>query len=61
LAEAVRAGFTAAVIPESTPKEAVPPGLHAFRVRTLMQAIGVAIIPEEAGTMPSWLTVAASR
>ena len=61
LAEAQRAGFTCAVVPESTPKDAVPPGMAVCRVRTVGQAIDVALTDTEAGTMPAWLTVAASR
>ncbi|HWE67211.1 MAG TPA: DNA repair protein RadA [Acidimicrobiales bacterium] len=61
LAEAARAGFTTAIVPASTPDELLPPGLEAYRVRTLLQAIGVAFVEGEPGTMPSWSTVAASR
>ncbi len=57
LAEAKRAGFTKAVVPASTPTETLPPGLEVHRLRTLAEALD-AVCP---GTMPSWLTVAASR
>jgi DNA repair protein RadA/Sms len=53
LAEAGRAGFTRALVPPSTPPDAVPPGMHVVRVRTLAEAL--------AGTIPLWSTVAASR
>jgi DNA repair protein RadA/Sms len=53
LAEAARAGFTRALVPPSTPAEAVPPGLDVQRVRTLAEAL--------TGTIPVWSTVAASR
>jgi predicted ATP-dependent serine protease len=61
LAEALRAGFTWAIVPESTPDEAIPRGMRAYRVRTLVQAVAVALVDGEPGTMPSWLTEAASR
>jgi DNA repair protein RadA/Sms len=60
LAEAYRAGFTRALVPASTPQEAIPTGMEALRVRTLLEAIGVAF-DDFTGTMPPWLTVAASR
>ena len=53
LAEAWRAGFTKAVVPPSTPKEAFPPGMDVIPVRTLAEAL--------ATTIPLWLTVEASR
>jgi len=61
LAEAGRAGFTRALVPASTPRDRWPPGLHVHRVRTLSEALDLAM--EEVGpdTMPPWLTVAASR
>jgi DNA repair protein RadA/Sms len=61
LAEALRAGFTWAIVPESTPDEAIPRGMRAYRVRTLVQAVAVALVDGQPGTMPSWLTEAASR
>ena len=61
LSEALRAGFTWAVVPESTPEEAIPPGMQVYRVRTLLQAAAMVAVQGTAGTMPPWLTVAASR
>jgi DNA repair protein RadA/Sms len=60
LAEAFRAGFTRALVPASTPEEAIPAGMEVFGVRTLLEAIGVCL-DNFTGTMPPWLTVAASR
>jgi DNA repair protein RadA/Sms len=53
LAEAWRAGFTAALVPPSVPADAVPPGMEVRRVRTLAEAL--------TSTIPVWSTVAASR
>jgi DNA repair protein RadA/Sms len=53
LAEAARAGFTTALVPPSTPDDAVPPGMEVRRVRTLAEAL--------TSTIPVWSTVAASR
>jgi len=53
LAEAWRAGFTTALVPPSTPDDAVPPGMEIRRVRTLGEAL--------TSTIPVWSTVAASR
>ena len=54
LAEAWRAGFTRALVPPSTPAEAVPAGHgRGHRVRTLGEAL--------TSTIPVWSTVAASR
>jgi DNA repair protein RadA/Sms len=39
LAEVARAGFTRAVVPPTTPPEAIPPGLRALRPRTLAEAL----------------------
>ena len=39
LAEAVRAGFTRAVVPASTPHDAVPTGMRVHRARTLNEAL----------------------
>jgi DNA repair protein RadA/Sms len=61
LAEAQRAGFNWAIVPESTPDDAIPPGFNAYRVRTLSEAIAVALVDGQPGTMPPWLTAAASR
>jgi DNA repair protein RadA/Sms len=60
LAEAHRVGFSRAVVPASTPDEAVPSGMDVLRVRTLAAALEAAngISP---GTMPAWLTATASR
>ncbi len=60
LAEAYRAGFTRALVPASTPEEVIPTGMEVFGARTLLEAIGVSTnhLP---GTMPPWLTEAASR
>jgi DNA repair protein RadA/Sms len=60
LSEAARAGFTRALVPASTPPEAVPPSVRAHRVRTLNEALTV-VRRDVAGTMPRWSTVAASR
>jgi len=61
LAEAHRAGFGRAIVPDSTPLQAIPPGMQVHRVRTLLQALGVAMTESRTDTMPAWLTVAASR
>jgi DNA repair protein RadA/Sms len=61
LAEAERAGFNWAIVPESTPDDAIPRGFNAYRVRTLMEAICVALMDGRPGTMPAWSTAAASR
>jgi DNA repair protein RadA/Sms len=53
LAEAGRAGFTRALVPPSTPVDAVPAGMTVQRVRTLAEAL--------TSTIPLWSTVAASR
>jgi DNA repair protein RadA/Sms len=60
LAEAFRAGFTRAIVPASTPYEALPGGMQVSRVRTLSEALAAAHegVP---GTMPAWLTATASR
>jgi DNA repair protein RadA/Sms len=60
LAEAQRAGFTRAIVPASTPDEAIPAGMSVQRVRTLSDALAAADegLP---GTMPAWLTATASR
>jgi DNA repair protein RadA/Sms len=60
LAEAVRAGFSRAIVPASTPEEAIPRGMYVHRVRTLFEAVGV-FFRDFTGTMPEWSTVAASR
>jgi DNA repair protein RadA/Sms len=60
LAEAYRAGFTRAIVPASTPKDAIPTGMYVFRVRTLSDALAAAD-EGTTGTMPAWLTVTASR
>jgi DNA repair protein RadA/Sms len=61
LAEALRAGFTHAVVPASTPPQAVPEGLEVLRVRMLQEALAWAVGPEVPGTMPTWLTETANR
>ncbi|MGP0029613.1 MAG: AAA family ATPase [Acidimicrobiales bacterium] len=61
LAEAARAGFTRALVPASTPLDALPPGLDVHRVRTVADALGLVGEQGAAGTMPPWSTVAASR
>jgi DNA repair protein RadA/Sms len=64
LYEAGRGGFTRALVPASTPVEALPPGLEVHRVRTLAVALDTldAVGRQDAtGTMRPWLTVAASR
>jgi DNA repair protein RadA/Sms len=61
LAEAGRAGFRRALVPASTPIEALPPGMAVHRVRTLADALFAVRGEGETGTMPPWLTVAASR
>ncbi len=72
LNEAMRAGFTRALIPASTSLDTVPPGMEVHRVRTLSDALGLLRQPRlearisaegevGAGTMPGWSTVAASR
>jgi DNA repair protein RadA/Sms len=61
LAEATRAGFTRALVPASTPTDALPQGMEVLRLRTLAEALDVAGEEAVPGTMPSWLTVAASR
>lgn len=66
LAEAQRAGFARALVPFSTPGDAVPNGLTAHRVRTLDDALSFLWEGEPVtatSTMPSWPTraVAASR
>jgi len=60
LAEAQRAGFTRAIVPASTPEDAIPTGMYVFRVRTLSDALAAAD-EGTTGTMPAWLTVTASR
>jgi len=59
LAEAHRAGFTRAIVPASTPDEAIPTGMSVHRVRRLSDALAAADegLP---GTMPAWLTATAS-
>ena len=64
LYEAGRAGFIRALVPASTPVEALPPGLEVRRVRTLagaLEALDAAGRHDATGTMRPWLTVAASR
>jgi DNA repair protein RadA/Sms len=61
LAEAHRAGFNRAIVPESTPDDAIPGDLTAYRVRTLTEAISMALLDGQPGTMPAWSTAAASR
>jgi DNA repair protein RadA/Sms len=41
LAEAARAGFTRALVPASTPPDAVPSGMDVDRVRTLDEALQI--------------------
>jgi DNA repair protein RadA/Sms len=60
LAEAKRAGFTRAIVPASTPAEAIPPGLFVHRRRTLLDALA-AVDEGTTVTMPAWLTATASR
>jgi DNA repair protein RadA/Sms len=60
LAEAQRAGFTRAIVPASTPDEAIPRGMEVHQVRTLFDAVCV-FFRDFTDTMPSWSTVAASR
>jgi len=60
LSEAQRAGFTNAIVPASTPDEAIPPGMRVHRVRTLFEAVRV-FFSDITDTMPPWLTEAASR
>jgi DNA repair protein RadA/Sms len=61
LAEACRAGFTRALIPASTPPDAVPAGMEVEHVRTLAEALAHTGPRGIAGTMPGWSIVAASR
>jgi DNA repair protein RadA/Sms len=61
LSEALRAGFTRALVPASTPDEAVPAGMRVHKVRTLAEALAQVEKSDPAGTMPVWSTVAASR
>jgi DNA repair protein RadA/Sms len=60
LVEAKRAGFTRAIVPASTPAEAIPPGLFVHRRRTLLDALA-AVAEGTTDTMPPWLTATASR
>jgi DNA repair protein RadA/Sms len=60
LSEAQRAGYTRAIVPASTPTEAIPGGMEVHQVRTLFEAVRV-FFSDFTGTMPPWLTVAASR
>ncbi len=60
LAEAYRAGFSRAVVPASTPVEAIPLGMDVLQARTLTAALEAAN-RISAGTMPAWLTATASR
>jgi DNA repair protein RadA/Sms len=72
LSEAARAGFTRAIVPVSTPVDALAaaPDVHIEQARTLAQALWLSLAPEMseevyeedmAGTMLPWSTVAASR
>jgi DNA repair protein RadA/Sms len=60
LAEAQRAGFTRAIVPASTPRDAVPRGMHIHRCRKILDALAAAD-EGSTGTMPAWLTGTASR
>jgi DNA repair protein RadA/Sms len=60
LAEAQRAGFTRAIVPASTPVDAVPRGMHVDRCRKILDALAAAD-EGSTGTMPAWLTGTASR
>jgi DNA repair protein RadA/Sms len=60
LAEAQRAGFTRALVPASTPSDAIPRGMHVHRCRRLLDALAAAN-EGTTGTMPPWLTETASR
>lgn len=60
LAEAWRCGFLGAVVPASTPDDAVPDGMRVCRVRNVADALEAAS-ESQTGTMPSWLTATASR
>ncbi len=60
LAEAQRAGFTRAIVPASTPDDAIPRGIDVVRVRKLLDALAAAL-GGTTGTMPAWLTETASR
>jgi DNA repair protein RadA/Sms len=61
LTEAARAGFTCAIVPASTPNDAVPAGMDVVRARQLKDALAAAALLDPADTMPAWLTATASR
>jgi DNA repair protein RadA/Sms len=60
LSEAQRAGFTRAIVPASTPQDAIPGGMDVVRARTLRDAL-TAAREGLTGTMRPWLTATASR
>ncbi len=60
LIEAKRAGYTRAIVPASTPAEAIPDGMEVHQVRTLFDAVRV-FFSDFTGTMPRWSIGAASR
>jgi len=60
LAEAQRAGFSRAIVPASTPSDAIPDGMEVHQVRTLLDAVRV-FFSDFTGTMPLWSIGAASR